>query len=101
MTSRPIVGTLALVLSILWLTWVVIYLPAQSRPAQMTCAQLSSEVQVATEQFVSACRRLVQDEPDRGTANALIVSSLALVLLSIAVFMRERNLLRRTIQAQG
>src|SRR5215472_13015325 len=91
----PLLGICTLILSVLWVVWVLQYLPTQSVSEARTCSELSSLAHADPQVFAPECERLLTRGPEGSTLLVLIVTCAALVTVSIALLARERNLLKR------
>ena len=86
-------GWYAVVISIAWIGWLIVFLPTQSRPAAMTCAQLSSLAHVDAGSFASECQRLVTNSPGDVEVYLLLATCILLLAVSVGLLLRERSLL--------
>ncbi len=92
------VGPYVLVLSMLWIAWILRFLPTQSIPGALTCTQLSFSAHSSNQVFVAECVRLLKERPEDTEEMLLLITCAALALVSTGMLLRERSLAARIRQ---
>src|SRR5205814_7538818 len=90
----PLMGPLTVVLSVLWTISIFVFVPTQITSYGSECSQLQSITKSAQPEFISRCVQVMAAQAPEGTLSRLLPTTCAaLVLLSIAIWLRERKFL--------
>ena len=86
----------ALILSLLWVAWIIVFLPTRSVSFDKECTELQAAAATHEPEFMTQCLERMGKGPENAAVNLLLITCLALVLLSLGTLWRERSLLARS-----
>ena len=84
-------GGYATLVSVLWLLWVVVFLPSQAISGHEQCRDLQELAGTHKSTFDEQCVRMMREVSDSVAPKLLIVSCVALAILSLGLWIQERR----------
>jgi hypothetical protein len=94
-SGRHYLGVYALIVSVLWAIWVFQAVPAYAVSPLRQCHELQTAAGMHDQAFIDLCMQKMNEGSERVLVWCLLLTLLALVLLSVATLLRERSLFAR------